>query len=1161
MGQRFVSLDPPWTQVMQQLDLDGLSAEEFVGALEAAAQAADSRALVLIDAMNEGAGRLLWPSHLAGFLAHVARSPWIGVVLAVRSSYEEIIVPQEIRASAVTITHEGFADHEYDATRTFFVHYGLELPSTPLLDPEFRNPLFLKTLCEGLNAKGERRLPRGFHGVTAVFNLYLEAINGRLASLLGFNPKHALVGRAVEDFARAALSERWLPLARAEEIVNALLPGREFERSLYRGLVAEGVLVEDIVRTRDSLREEAVFIAYDRLADHLVAKNLLDMHLVVETPESAFAAGGPLAFLSDKRQHVSPGLLEAMCVQVVERTGKELFSLAPGVLEQWGISEAFFRSLVWRASTAFPSSTLHLLKGLVSWRDEARDFLNVLLTLCTIPGHPLNGDFLDARLREYSMPNRDAWWSIFLHESWRYSGTVHRVVDWAWSVSPGTALEDEAVDLCAVVLSWALTTSNRFLRDRATKSLVNLLTGRLDAVVRLIERFADVDDPYVLERIYAVAYGTSMRCHDPAEVGALAQCVCSRVFAGIPPAHILLRDYARGVVERAIYLGANVQIVPERIRPPYGSGWPRIPTEEEIKPYLADWSRGSHDSGDTEWARNRIGWSVMSDDFAHYVIGTNSSFTNWLSLRLREPEWQSPNARMAAIIKQFSEEERSAWQDFTRADNEVRRLSFPKWSAELLGRRGGANSAGSEAHDVEPAEEANPELDKWEQARATALVALGTVLTETHWRDLNVLLTEGDGNINAGRAPRFDLRLIQRYILWRVFELGWTTERFGNFDRFSIGYHGRDASKAERIGKKYQWIAYHEILALLADNFQYREKLREEKGDRAYDGPWQEYLRDIDPSSTLRAPCGGTSWDGHSPAWWGPVRYENWTDPSGPREWAISSDDLPKIEDLLMVTRPDDASRWLNLQGYLNWQQPVPADLDSMDVERREIWYIFTAYLIRAGEAEDFIKWAKSVDFWERWMPEPPDVYRLFLGEHGWSPASRYFQRQCFGDRGWVQPGRGCPVKVRLPAIQYRQEGRGFDCSVDEGYTLSLPGEDLLAGLGLRWYGSGADYLRADGQLAAFDPTAHSDGPSALLIREDLLRQFLAREKLAVCWTLLGEKRVLAPRLDAAFHAALRMSGAHVLSDKGLVGFTNYRVDEPEGSDDGEPPSSVAESD
>lgn len=57
LGQRFVSNEVPWSQALQQLDLPGLSAEEFVGALEAAAQAAGSRALLIIDAINEGAGR------------------------------------------------------------------------------------------------------------------------------------------------------------------------------------------------------------------------------------------------------------------------------------------------------------------------------------------------------------------------------------------------------------------------------------------------------------------------------------------------------------------------------------------------------------------------------------------------------------------------------------------------------------------------------------------------------------------------------------------------------------------------------------------------------------------------------------------------------------------------------------------------------------------------------------------------------------------------------------------------------------------------------------------------------------------------------------------------------------------------------------------------
>ena len=32
--------------------------------------------------------------------------------------------------------------------------------------------------------------------------------------------------------------------------------------------------------------------------------------------------------------------------------------------------------------------------------------------------------------------------------------------------------------------------------------------------------------------------------------------------------------------------------------------------------------------------------------------------------------------------------------------------------------------------------------------------------------------------------------------------------------------------------------------------------------------------------------------------------------PSGPRDWVLNANDLPKVEDLLVVTNPEDDSRW-----------------------------------------------------------------------------------------------------------------------------------------------------------------------------------------------------------------------------------------------------------
>lgn len=1151
MGQQFVVAGHPWPQATQQLDLAGTSAEEFVGALEAAAQAAGCRALVLIDGINEGAGRLIWPDNLAAFLAHFERSPWIGVLLSVRTSYEAIVVPEEIRACALAVRHHGFAEHEYDATRTFFVHYGLELPSTPLLAPEFRNPLFLKTLCRGLSVTGERRLPRGFHGITATFDLYLSAINQRLAAMLGFNPRHALVRKALEAFASslADSGERWLSLSMAEDVVNALLPGRDFERSLYRGLVAEGVLVEEAAWERDADCEEFVFIAYERFADHVVAKMLLDVHLDMELPSAAFSAGGPLAFVWDESRYVPAGLVEALCIQVPERTGQELIRLAPALMERWATGEAFRQSLVWRAPEAFSENTREVLKALIRTDQDLSDTHDVILTVAMLPAHPLNACFLDLRLRKDNMPDRDAWWSTYLHHAWGSHGAVDRLVDWASAVSPDDNLDDETVSLGATTLSWMLATSNRFLRDRATKALVSLLTGRFDAAVRLVEQFANVDDPYIAERVFGVAYGIAMRSSDPERVGLLAQCVYAHVFTtGVPTAHVLLRDYARGVIERALHLGAQIDVAVERIRPPYQSTWPHIPTENEIEPFMADWGRGAHDSGELEWARNRIGSSVMGDDFARYVIGTNSSSTShdWLSIRLEQPIWQSAEEQLVELVSGFSDNARAAWTTFDDADRELKRASFhlrlPNWLIEKL--RNEASSTPESATDIEElagaAEEMAGQTAELQNNREVACAALKAMLTHDQVSRLDSLLEAKE--TEPHRPPGFELQSIQRYILWRVFDLGWTTERFGEFDRFSIGYHGREASKAERIGKKYQWIAYHEIMAYIADHYQYREPYRE-SGDRVYDGPWQDSLRDIDPSCTLGATCGGASWDRHTPAWWGATSYDDWGNPGDPRGWVMRQDDLPGLEELLRCTRPDDLSHWLNVQGHFGWRQPFPADRESTEVERRHFWYSCTGYLIRAQDVAPFMAWAEGMDFWGHWMPNPPEVYRMFLGEHNWSPAAHYFGKPYYGDDGWVQPDHDCPARLRVMTLEYLCEASGFDCSVDETFCLRLPVSDVMNGLRLRWSGNGADFFDADGKLAAFDPTAHSDGPSALLIREDILTEFLAREGMAIVWVILGEKRALGAGFDPKHHGSLQISGAYMLHNGRPIGHLNFKAE------------------
>ena len=426
---------------------------------------------------------------------------------------------------------------------------------------------------------------------------------------------------------------------RAQTIVNNLLPGRDYSRSLYAALVAEGILTEDMDPSGGGISEEMVSITYDRFSDHVISDHLLNTHLDADDPDIAFSKNGGLAFLGEKEQYVRYGLIEALSIQVPERTGKELVRLAPTVLNRPNVSHAFLQSIMWRKRDSISDDTYAVLNEFTQREGIWEDLLDTVVSLSTVPGHPFNAESLDHRLRQDSMPERDSWWSTYLHRAWEAQSPVDRLIDWAFNLSCDDNIEDEVVDLAATTLAWMLTTPNRFLRDRATKALVAVLTGRFESAGQLVDRFADVDDPYVSERVYSVAYGVAMQSHDAEDVGKLASVVYERVFTcGNPPPHILLRDYARGVVERAIYLGANIPVDVSLIRPPYKSIWPGIPSEKVVEALTPNRDKGAWAGGDLEWSRNRIRHSVMGDflnDFARYVIGTESE-PCWLSLRLDE---------------------------------------------------------------------------------------------------------------------------------------------------------------------------------------------------------------------------------------------------------------------------------------------------------------------------------------------------------------------------------------------------------------------------------------------------------------------------------------------------------------------------------------------
>ena len=926
-------------------------------------------------------------------------------------------------------------------------------------------------------------------------------------------------------------------------------------------MVTEGILIEDKSWWTDNPSEDVALIAYDRFADHVIADYLLKTHMYIANPAAAFTETGGLAFLCERDGYAPSGLIEALCIQVPELTGQELVRLAPGLWDDARIGKAFLESIVWRSLEAFSEDTIAVLNELIEAGKLWDNPLDTLLTVSTVPDHKFNAEFLDKNLRRKTMSERDAWWSIYLHWSWGEGGPVDRLVDWASGLSPDNQIEPAVVDLAATTLAWMLTTSNRFVRDRATKALVSLLTLRLESATRLVERFADVNDPYVSERVYAVAYGVAMRSEDSQAVSNLALAVYQRVFASdSPPVHILLRDYARGVVERAITLGADIQVDEELIRPPYNSGWPSLPCEDCAEEMTTSQTEGPQDDSKREFGKDTIIDSLGRwGDFARYVIGVESS-SNWLSLPLEDTPWQSPEERLQNLLSTLTDELKSTWERFQEAESSLRDAEVQNSIVRLrhlpfdhLEELGSEDEDYLSNGDIPSLPVEQQVIEQLRQETEDSLDSFKAQLTEDQLIELDsIVQDENDTEVRHG--PRISKSLVQRYIRWRVFDLGWTAERFGNFDRMVNWNDARQASKPERIGKKYQWIAYHEILAYITDHYQYRERFGGGLEDRRYEGPWQEMLRDIDPSRLLKSTPGGRSWGPHIPSWWGNELYDAWDEGIGHQDWLGNSENLPDIERLLEVVNPRDGTCWFNVNGNFLWRQSHPADEGPYDRNRKELWIGVTGYFVRAEDVGNFMTWAETVDFWGRWMPEPPEDYRIYAGEYGWSMAFRHLHSDCLEGEDWVRPqtrdGEKCPVLIQPASFTSLSESGGFDCSVEESFSLRLPHRDFVDHLGLRWSGNRADFLDKNRELAAFDPTAHGDGPSALLLRMELLKEYLKGNGLALCWTIIGEKLGVGGDRSAEYHGYATMSGAYSYSGEKLEGFLHYRKKLPDSPND-----------
>lgn len=394
-------------------------------------------------------------------------------------------------------------------------------------------------------------------------------------------------------------------------------------------------------------------------------------------------------------------------------------------------------------------------------------------------------------------------------------------------------------------------------------------------------------------------------------------------------------------------------------------------------------------------------------------------------------------------------------------------------------------------------------------------------------------------------------------------ELGYgDNEYLEDYDAHLNGNYSRhNVIKVERIGKKYQWITFYNVLARVSDHFDLKDRFNSEPRMIQYQGAWEPYVRDFDPTLNncfmllLNAPEFENYKDGMNNAQ-EELQSQVLDSKEQQRDWITSLDDFfaNQIEQLCPKDTQDQA--WVVLQRYSQIEHQNNAQLKISE------WNLVYAYFITEDNKNKLSSIAdRNIDFITSDLNDNPNSYALYNREYPWSKGMNSLEDWCnhkirvrIGETRTVTQKREIPlfdsqVIERLlrkysgessteendidenlePEIQVQEFTEEeeiietidnimsasmrllweeeYDASKEDSINIEMPSIDFLRTMGLKQLEYDGYFFDQNGKLAAFDTTL-TNQKVGLVVRKELLEEYLRQKELRLIWIARGAKDI-----------------------------------------------------
>lgn len=549
----------------------------------------DSNALIIIDALNEGATENFWNVAMKRMEILLKQYDRLKLLITYREDEEfDLSIPRNI------IELRGFEDNTQEAIQKYFAHYQIDDTDGNIQKryfAEFSEPLFLTMFC--VVASHDLRYMMDDFTYSDLFHQYIKYRNDIVSKSVDEDSHRNVTEKALLKFANYSLYYnkcKDIPRKKARHYADQICRNRLWSNNLLNWMLKENLMLST------GRNGETLMFGYQKMGDFLMAdifahnkmtdKNKVDFVLEKGTRrEYASYRRFIIALLSEWK--LTPQLLE-------RKESKEMYrSIVDSLLHHGKNNQAIFEWM--QKNNIFSVEILH-------------NFLQDLTLDVFMSAHHV--------LKKADMVYRDLAWSTMVNQEYSHRYDAQRFSDFI-GIFPREDT-DEGWSKIVILLCWMCTSPHPYVRGVVMRKLVEIFGNKPQMALFALNEFFDCNDPYVVQVVTSAIYGYLLRKHEATEAAKITDLILRFFYQDHKaPEDILVRQWTMLTLDLADKLnGINTHF--SAISPPFVSKNPYdlvVDKAEEIsKDYFG------LNNGSWKMYQTLYGFS----DFRRYIIGTNS---------------------------------------------------------------------------------------------------------------------------------------------------------------------------------------------------------------------------------------------------------------------------------------------------------------------------------------------------------------------------------------------------------------------------------------------------------------------------------------------------------------------------------------------------------